>query len=370
MVPMARGPEKKRAAPASLFGDLPEAVRGAAGQEEGPAAGPQSAARQAWHAVAGRGVAPGARGRGGPAASLVPTALRKGRGAGESRAARAGAEARRAGPARRRPESPPRDATPRGKPAPRTARPGLSLTVPAEGDYDPVQPSNFARARQARRGEALQLLRAAAPRREKREADLCISGEEAHRRRARLSHGGSGEGEGQEAGPSGGGGGATPPKSVAARIMQKMGWREGEGLGKHGQGMLTPLRASKTGRLAAVVVPAPPPIAALRQGGSPVVLLENMVSPGEGVDGALEDEVAEECTKLYGHVVRVKIFEPADRAVPPRVFVEFEGPAAAARAVVGLGGRLFGGRAVRAKFFDFSRYQRNELAILRPREPG
>ena len=204
MVPMARGPEKKRAAPASLFGDLPEAVRGAAGQEEGPAAGPQSVARQAWHAVAGRGVAPGARGRGGPAASLVPTALRKGRGAGESRAARAGAEARRAGPARRRPESPPRDATPRGKPAPRTARPGLSLTVPAEGDYDPVQPSNFARAHQARRGEALQLLRAAAPRREKREADLCISGEEAHRRRARLSHGGSGEGEGQEAGPSGG----------------------------------------------------------------------------------------------------------------------------------------------------------------------
>jgi hypothetical protein len=95
-----------------------------------------------------------------------------------------------------------------------------------------------------------------------------------------------------------------------------------------------------------------------------------MVSPGEGVDGALEDEVAEECTKLYGHVVRVKIFEPADRAVPPRVFVEFEGPAAAARAVVGLGGRLFGGRAVRAKFFDFSRYQRNELAILRPRELG
>ena len=152
--------------------------------------------------------------------------------------------------------------------------------------------------------------------------------------------------------------------------MLKMGWREGEGLGKHGQGMLAPLRASKTGRLAAVVVPAPPPLTALRQGGSPVVLLENMVGPGEGVDGALEDEVAEECTKLYGHVVRVKIFEPADRAAPPLVFVEFDGPGAAARAEVGLDGRRFGGRVVRAKRFDFSRYQRNELAVPHPREPG
>ena len=84
----------------------------------------------------------------------------------------------------------------------------------------------------------------------------------------------------------------------------------------------------------------------------------------------LEDEVAEECTKLYGHVVRVKIFEPADRAAPPLVFVEFDGPGAAARAEVGLDGRRFGGRAVRAKRFDFSRYQRNELAVPHPREPG
>ena len=101
-----------------------------------------------------------------------------------------------------------------------------------------------------------------------------------------------------------------------------------------------------------------------------MVLLENMVGPGEGVDGALEDEVAEECTKLYGNVVRVKIFEPADRAAPPLVFVEFDGPGAAARAEVGLDGRRFGGRAVRAKRFDFSRYQRNELAVPHPREPG
>lgn len=354
---MAGGTEKKRAAPASLFGDLPEAVRGAdAGQEVGPGAGPRSAARQAWHAAAGRG-------KGGQAAALVPAALRKGRGALAVRAARTGAEGRRAGPARPHSAEPPGVAVPRGESAPPTVRPGLSLTVPAEGDYDPAQPSNFARARQARRGDALELLRAAAPRQQKREADLCMSGEEAHRRRARLSLG-------QEAGPSGGGGGEAPPKSVAERIMLKMGWREGEGLGKHGQGMLAPLRASKTGRLAAVVVPAPPPLTALRQGGSPVVLLENMVGPGEGVDGALEDEVAEECTKLYGHVVRVKIFEPADRAAPPLVFVEFDGPGAAARAEVGLDGRRFGGRAVRAKRFDFSRYQRNELAVPHPREPG
>ena len=57
-----------------------------------------------------------------------------------------------------------------------------------------------------------------------------------------------------------------------------------------------------------------------------VVLLRNMVGPGQ-VDGDLEDEVANECSK-YGQVQSVMIFEvttpgyPDDQAV--RIFVEFE----------------------------------------------
>ena len=39
-----------------------------------------------------------------------------------------------------------------------------------------------------------------------------------------------------------------------------------------------------------------------------VALLTNMVGPGE-VDDDLEDEVADECEKKYGEVVRVVIYE-------------------------------------------------------------
>jgi splicing factor 45 len=57
-----------------------------------------------------------------------------------------------------------------------------------------------------------------------------------------------------------------------------------------------------------------------------VVLLRNMVGPGE-VDEALEDEVAEECTK-YGQVNRVLIFEVTEAGFPPteavRIFIQFD----------------------------------------------
>ena len=48
---------------------------------------------------------------------------------------------------------------------------------------------------------------------------------------------------------------------------------------------------------------------------SRVVLLRNMVAPGE-VDEGLEDEIAEEVSK-FGDVLQVLIFEVADQAVAP-----------------------------------------------------
>lgn len=90
------------------------------------------------------------------------------------------------------------------------------------------------------------------------------------------------------------------------------------------------------------------------------------VGPGE-VDDELEDEVASECTK-YGTVTRVLIFEitqenfPAEESV--RIFVQFERPEEATKALIDLGGRFFGGRTVHASFYDEERFGNNELAPL------
>ena len=156
--------------------------------------------------------------------------------------------------------------------------------------------------------------------------------------------------------------------------MAKMGWKAGQGLGKYEQGIKAPLEARKTKARTGVIVlgavrppprtaPAAAPAARLPAGATRVLLLKNVVGPG-AVDDALEDEVAEECER-HGAVVMVKIFEHGDARCPPeeavRVFVEFREPAAAAAARAAMDGRFFGGRAVRARFFDPGLYERNEL---------
>ncbi|CAI5533829.1 unnamed protein product, partial [Closterium sp. Naga37s-1] len=163
-------------------------------------------------------------------------------------------------------------------------------------------------------------------------------GEEAWRRRAMLSGGGAGGGAAGGLGAAAGGASASPraaerspspPKSdgfampknsgdgltAAERMMMKMGWKAGQGLGKQEQGITTPLMAKKTDKHGGVIVAAKP----LKKGGggeggennaagaggkraklggvalngppSKVVLLRNMVGPGE-VDAELEEEVA------------------------------------------------------------------------------
>jgi hypothetical protein len=69
--------------------------------------------------------------------------------------------------------------------------------------------------------------------------------------------GGGGFGGGSS---SGGGSNSGGPKgmSLAQRMLEKMGWKEGEGLGRNRQGMATPLMMQKTDVRSGVIVNAAP----------------------------------------------------------------------------------------------------------------
>ncbi|OUM62575.1 hypothetical protein PIROE2DRAFT_61796 [Piromyces sp. E2] len=107
----------------------------------------------------------------------------------------------------------------------------------------------------------------------------------------------------------------------------------------------------------------PPPMVQPNIIPSRVVLLTNLVGAGE-VDDTLQEETAEECEK-YGEVKKCFIFEvkgnvPDDEAV--RIFIEFGKIEEAAKAFGALNGRFFGGRKVKAKYFDENRFAKLDLA--------
>ena len=161
-------------------------------------------------------------------------------------------------------------------------------------------------------------------------------------------------------------GGGAP--SVAQRLMQRMGWKQGQGLGPSNEGITEPLVLRKVGKHAGIVVTAPPlrpvPAAADQQPISRILCLRGVVQPG-GVDERLEDEVASEC-ELFGPIVRVLIFEAEDAATLPideqvRIFVEFVSTQGAVAARAEMDGRFFGGRLVHASFFPEQRYDLHDF---------
>ncbi|CAG8660678.1 1591_t:CDS:2, partial [Ambispora leptoticha] len=180
--------------------------------------------------------------------------------------------------------------------------------------------------------------------------DLDISGEEAFLRRARLSNNSSAISRDA----------ISPRKSpeprsglgsenFAHRMLAKYGWQEGQGK-TEGMNISNNGNYSKNYQTKEV---------------SRVILLTNMVGPGE-VDDTLQEETADECNEKYGTVERCLIFEvphgklPDDEAV--RIFVKFVEQEAATKAKMDLNGRFFGGRAVTARFFDQARFDKLDLA--------
>ncbi|NXC16316.1 SPF45 factor, partial [Corythaeola cristata] len=162
--------------------------------------------------------------------------------------------------------------------------------------------------------------------------------------------------------------------TVAHKIMQKYGFREGQGLGKHEQGLSTALSVEKTSKRGGKIIVGDSaeketgkkadsnPLTEILKCPTKVVLLRNMVGAGE-VDEDLEVETKEECEK-YGKVGKCVIFEipgaPDDEAV--RIFLEFERVESAIKAVVDLNGRYFGGRVVKACFYNLDKFRVLDLA--------
>lgn len=170
--------------------------------------------------------------------------------------------------------------------------------------------------------------------------------------------------------------------AVAAKIMARYGFKDGQGLGKQEQGISMALQVEKTSKRGGRIIhekeiptspalePQPTPaiippsmqpeqsITEMMKAPSKVIMLRNMVGPGE-VDDELEPEVKEECNRKYGEVVTVHIVEMPN--VTPeetvRIFVEFARVESAIKGLVDLNGRFFGGRQVRCVFYSSEKYE-------------
>jgi len=174
--------------------------------------------------------------------------------------------------------------------------------------------------------------------------------------------------------------------SVAHKIMNKYGFKEGKGLGKDNRGMSHALLVEKTSKRGGKIISSQEQqklmeqqaeeemqrveqqqqeqksVTDLLKNPTKVLCLRNMVGPGE-VDNELQGETSEECSK-YGQVVKCLIYEmhgvTDDEAI--RIFIEFDRLESAIKGLVDLNGRFFGGRSVKASFYDPIKFKSFQLA--------
>ncbi|ORY34088.1 hypothetical protein BCR39DRAFT_518418 [Naematelia encephala] len=194
--------------------------------------------------------------------------------------------------------------------------------------------------------------------------------------------------------------GAPPPPmsevqgaTFAEKMLNRYGHKEGQGLGARGDGILhalttehvapapkdpsQPLSKRQLAKQKAAaanaktrkwvqhsttrgkIVNANEEAGERERDASRVVCLIGLVGNEEEVDEGLADEIGEECSRI-GVVERVLLHmvepPPPEPSECLRVFVVFSGLAGAWRATKELDGRFFGGRKIRAVYFDEAKF--------------
>lgn len=191
---------------------------------------------------------------------------------------------------------------------------------------------------------------------------------------------------------------APDGREMAKKNMTKMDFEDSGGLERSGQGISEPITASSGSAEHAVV-----PMSSInstrmaetrapdhneknitgvkRKSGfmnpSCVVLLKNMMAPGEASTAAaresLEMEIRDECSSKYGAVrsCLVKDISQSHQNLDPpekecvRCFVCFEQQESAVKAFRDLNNRFFGGRQISASFFSEDRFRSADVAPSR-----
>lgn len=169
----------------------------------------------------------------------------------------------------------------------------------------------------------------------------------------------------------------TQPQPVkkgnfAEMMLKKMGWKgEGHGLGKNQQGMALPLAVQKTGDQHGIIVNTS--VLELEKNsvnptGTPpsrCIVLHNLVGPGE-VDDYLTTETSNECEK-YGTVMKCEVHESRSEKNPEeavKLYVKFRYQEHALKALMDIDGRYFGGREVKADYYNELAFDRGDFRLL------
>ncbi|CXI92205.1 RNA-binding protein, putative [Plasmodium berghei] len=166
-------------------------------------------------------------------------------------------------------------------------------------------------------------------------------------------------------------------KDFATRMMEKMGWKKGEGLGKDKQGIKAPLILQKVDKRSGVIVQAPIILKktelanennnypyddktdaanSINNVFTRIIQLTNLVTIDE-VDDTLKEEIEEEASK-FGNLLNISIITDSNLydALAVKIFCEYESKDQANNAFNTFKERTFAGRKVIVSFVNEQEY--------------